>query len=43
MAKAPYARPMSPPPNPRVLARYVPMLAYQDPQMKYWRNMNVAS
>ena len=43
MAKAPYASPTWPPSKPSVLARYVPMLAYQQPQMKYWRNMNADS
>lgn len=40
---APYAAPISWPPNLRAFARYAPMLAYHDPQMKYWRNMNAES
>ena len=43
MANAPYARPICPPSKPRVLPRYVAMLTYQDPQMKYCRNMKILS
>ena len=43
MANAPYARPIWPPSNFSVLKRYVPMLTYHAPQMKYWRNMKTLS
>src|SRR5215207_5229356 len=43
MANAPYASPTWPPSNFSALSRYAAMLAYHDPQMKYWRNMNAAS
>src|ERR671912_728217 len=34
-----YARPLSWPENWSVLSRYVPMVTYQAPQTKYWRNI----
>src|SRR5436190_17527857 len=43
MANAPYARPICPPSKPKVLPRYVAMLTYHAPQMKYWRNMKMLS
>src|SRR5262245_35024599 len=39
IANAPYAAPISCPLNFRTLARYVPMLTYQQPQIKHCRNM----
>ena len=38
-AVVPYARPMSPSENFNVWLRYVYIVTYQDPQIKYWRNI----
>ena len=34
-----YARPLCCPENCRVFSRYVPIVTYQAPQTKYWRNI----
>src|SRR5688572_26312667 len=43
IAVVPYARPTCVPSNLRVVPRYVPIVTYQEPQTKYWRNIIIES
>ena len=38
-----YAAPLCWPENRNVCSRYVPIVTYQAPQMKYWRNIMIDS